>query len=177
MELTLDVLKTAYPDLFKQIDMDAFARGLADGKTQGVDAGMKAGAEKERERIKAVEAQALPGHEDLIASLKFDGITSGPEAAVKVLAAEKALVSVKAQVFQTEHTKVVAAAEPSDDDKRKAEQRRDASQPLTKEGMKAAWDKDAALRAEFAGDYAAYEAYTEAAANGQVRIYGAKGGN
>ncbi|NMV37236.1 signal peptide peptidase SppA [Ralstonia insidiosa] len=52
--------------------------------------GRQTGAEAERQRIKDVEAQSMAGHEALIASLKFDGITSGPEAAVKVLQAEKA---------------------------------------------------------------------------------------
>ena len=59
------------------IEQAAYERGKADGATT------------ERERIKAVEAQAIPGHEALIAELKFDGKTTGPEAAVKVLAAEK----------------------------------------------------------------------------------------
>ncbi len=59
------------------LEQAAYERGKADGATA------------ERERIKAVEAQAVPGHEALIAELKFDGKTTGPEAAVKVLAAEK----------------------------------------------------------------------------------------
>jgi|DewCreStandDraft_2_1066082.scaffolds.fasta_scaffold00504_28 hypothetical protein len=59
------------------LEQAAYERGKADGSTA------------ERERIKSVEAQAVPGHEALIAELKFDGKTTGPEAAVKVLAAEK----------------------------------------------------------------------------------------
>lgn len=55
-----------------------------------INEGKQIGATAERERIQAVEAQAMPGHEALIATLKFDGKTSGPEAAVQVLAAEKA---------------------------------------------------------------------------------------
>ena len=51
--------------------------------------GRKQGAEEERARIKAVEAQTMPGHEKLIAALKFDGKTTGPEAAVQVLNAER----------------------------------------------------------------------------------------
>ncbi len=47
------------------------------------------GAASERERIRAVRAQAMPGHEALIEQLAFDGKTSGPEAAVQVLAAER----------------------------------------------------------------------------------------
>lgn len=55
------------------------------------DAGRTEGAAAERDRIKAVEAQGenLPGHEKLIQEMKFDGKTTGPEAAVRVLAAEK----------------------------------------------------------------------------------------
>lgn len=47
------------------------------------------GAAEERKRIQAVEAQSMPGHETLIDDLKYDGVTTGPDAAVKVLQAEK----------------------------------------------------------------------------------------
>jgi len=49
------------------------------------------GAQAERERISAVRAQALPGHEALIEQFAFDGKTTGAEAAAAVLAAERAL--------------------------------------------------------------------------------------
>lgn len=48
------------------------------------------GAETERQRIAAVRAQTMPGHEALIEQLAADGSTTGPEAAVQVLAAERA---------------------------------------------------------------------------------------
>lgn len=51
------------------------------------------GAAGERDRIAAVEAQALPGHEALIATLKADGHTTGEQAAVQVLAAERQKLS------------------------------------------------------------------------------------
>lgn len=51
------------------------------------------GAEAERARIQAVREQTMPGHEALIEALAFDGKTTGPEAAVKVLAAEKARIA------------------------------------------------------------------------------------
>jgi len=51
------------------------------------------GGEAERARIQAVREQTMPGHEALIEALAFDGKTTGPEAAVQVLAAEKARVS------------------------------------------------------------------------------------
>jgi hypothetical protein len=47
------------------------------------------GAESERARIQAVQEQSLPGHEALIQTLMFDGKTTGPGAAVQILAAEK----------------------------------------------------------------------------------------
>jgi signal peptide peptidase SppA len=46
-------------------------------------------ASAERARIQAVEAQAIPGHDALIASLKFDGKSTAGDAAMAVLAAEK----------------------------------------------------------------------------------------
>jgi signal peptide peptidase SppA len=65
-----------------QADVDeAFNRGKAEGNTEGATA--------ERARIQDVEAQTLPNHEALIASMKFDGKTTGPEAAVAVLKAER----------------------------------------------------------------------------------------
>ena len=47
------------------------------------------GASAERARIQAIEAQAIPGHEALIATLKFDGKSTAGDAAMAVLAAEK----------------------------------------------------------------------------------------
>lgn len=57
----------------------------AEGNTQGFHQGRTA----EAARIKAVREQLMPGHEALIERLAFDGATTGPEAAVAVLAAER----------------------------------------------------------------------------------------
>lgn len=62
------------------------------------------GAQTERARIQGVRAQAIPGHEALIERLAFDGATTGPEAAVQILAAEKAL--------REHHAAAQAAAAP-----------------------------------------------------------------
>ena len=72
------------------------ANGIAQGEESGIAKGVEQGAKAERERIMAVEEQLIPGHEDLIAALKIDGSTTGEQAAVKVLQAEKALRSAKA---------------------------------------------------------------------------------
>jgi capsid assembly protease len=47
------------------------------------------GATAELERVQAVMEQSMPGHETLINTLAFDGKTTGPEAAVQVLKAER----------------------------------------------------------------------------------------
>lgn len=60
-----------------------FDEGFAQGRVEGATA--------ERDRIQAVEKVALPGHDALIAQLKFDGKTSGPEAAAQVVVAENEL--------------------------------------------------------------------------------------
>lgn len=46
-------------------------------------------ASAERERIQSVEAQAIPGHDKLINTLKFDGKSTAADAAMAVLAAER----------------------------------------------------------------------------------------
>ncbi|WP_222105213.1 S49 family peptidase [Denitromonas halophila] len=83
---------------FAQADLDT-------ARAEGEAAGRAAGAAAERERIQSVEAQCVPGHEKLIASLKFDGITSGPEAAVQVLAAERKL---RADAYTNMHAEAPA---------------------------------------------------------------------
>jgi hypothetical protein len=84
----------------------AASSDVGDRVTRRFDEGFKAGAKAERERIRAVEAQFLPGHEDLIAKLAFDGKTTGEQAAVTVLAAEKK------KRAQSDAAKIEAPARP-----------------------------------------------------------------
>jgi len=72
-----ETLAQQHPDLLAQLKVEFSATASA------------AGAADERTRIAAVRAQVLPGHEALIETLAFDGKTTGPEAAMAVLAAEK----------------------------------------------------------------------------------------
>jgi signal peptide peptidase SppA len=66
------------------------AAELAEAYPEAAQALRTEGAQSERERIQAVEAQALPGHEALVDQLRLDGKTTGPEAAVQILQAEQA---------------------------------------------------------------------------------------
>lgn len=76
------------------------------------------GATAERARIQAVLAQQLPGHEALVQSLAFDGKTTGPEAAVAVLNAERGkLGQTKANLAADAPSPAPHAATPETDTK------------------------------------------------------------
>ena len=80
-----------------------------------VVASLKAeGAESERQRIAAVRARSLPGHEALIDRLAADGKTTGPEAADAVLAAEKSNLASRAAVRMVDAAPAVAYAAAPD---------------------------------------------------------------
>jgi signal peptide peptidase SppA len=72
------------------------------------------GAMGERDRIAAVRSQSLPGHEALIEQLAADGHTTGPEAAMAVVAAEAALRQEQAQARQDDAIEPVAFAPAPD---------------------------------------------------------------
>jgi len=72
------------------------------------------GAESERQRIAAVRARSLPGHEALIDRLAADGKTTGPEAADAVLAAEKSNLVSQAAVRMVDAAPAIAYAAAPD---------------------------------------------------------------
>ncbi|MGQ9367705.1 S49 family peptidase [Azospirillum sp. ST 5-10] len=114
------------------------------------------GAERERARILGIEAQALPGHEALIAGLKADGTTTPEQAAVKVLAAERQKGADQLRMRRdderaTEGTGPMAdatQAPPRSGSGKPANPLVDDGRPL-EERAKAAWGADAELRGEF----------------------------
>lgn len=124
-----------------------------------------AGAQAERDRIAAVRAQSLPGHEALIDALAGDGKTTGPEAAAAVLAAERSVRQAQAKAHAADaptpapHATAPAAEQPIAEDK---------TRPI-EERSKAAWDSDPKLRAEFA-NYDEYLAFARADDAGKVRV-------
>ena len=70
------------------------------------------GAAAERARIQAIEAQAIPGHEALINTLKFDGKSTGGDAAMAVLAAERATRTAHATAAANEAPQPLAMTPP-----------------------------------------------------------------
>jgi hypothetical protein len=180
--MDLSEFKAKYPDIYRAVFDEGkkagYDEGLAKGEALGLEKGRSEntdkakaeGARVERERIKAIEAQAIPGHEKLIEQMKFDGVTTGEQAAVKILQAEKTLRITIAGQLKTDAPKPVTHAAPPEPG---AEQPEDKTLPIA-ERAKANWDKDPALRTEFAGDYERYLAFATAVENGRVKVIAKK---
>ena len=135
------------------------------------------GATSERTRIQAVESALIPGHEALIAGLKFDGKTSGGDAALAVNQAERTLRVAHGAASTAEAPKPVDSTPPATveqgvDAKAAAEQQRVAALPV-QDRCKAQWEASTALRGEFSslGDYTAL---VKAQESGKVRVLGKK---
>ncbi len=168
-------LRAAHPELCASLIAAAVsgltAESLAGGNAPLHAALLGQGASAERERIQSVEAQHMPGHDALIATLKYDGKTSGPEAAMQVLAADKALLNARhEQMKKDAPAPVPNAAAPND----AANADANAGLPV-EERCKAAWEKDADLRTEFGGDFTTYLAYAKASDAGRVKVLGNRG--
>lgn len=126
-------------------------------------------AAAERSRILDVQSQAagFPGHDDLIASLVADGKTGGAEAALQILSAERGKGAARVDALRADAPAPVGHAEPTDGEPAPA------SDAPIEERAQAAWDKDAAIRAEF-GQFATYLAFARANDAGQVKVLGTK---
>lgn len=144
--LTAEMLATDRPDLVAAIRAD--------------------GAAAERQRISDVEAQSLPGHEALIASMKSDGRSTGGDAAVKVLAAERAkLASIAARLHDEAPSPIPHAPAPDNAPGTQS----DESLPVETRCQKK-WETDFALRAEFS-DLKTYIAFEKARSAGHAKIF------
>ena len=122
-ETTMDLktLAEQHPDLLATIQADARA----------------AGAKAEQERVAAVRSQSMKGHEALIEKLAADGKTTGPEAAMAVLAAERAAQEAAGKAFVETDAPAPAktSAAPSDKPKTKAEQAAEAKAYASEHGV------------------------------------------
>ena len=157
MEITMAVLEKDAPALLEAIQADAKKEGVTLGATN------------ERDRIKGVSEQNMVGHEALVSGLMYDGKTTGPEAAVQVLAAEKVIRGTAAAKLAADGVTPVVAVVPVDDGKKTI----DPELPLD-EQAKLTWDGDKALRNEFGSDFDSFKAFFEADKGGHVRILKSK---
>ncbi len=122
-----------------------------------VDAIKNEASKGERERIQSVMAQSMPGHESLIETLAFDGKTTGPEAAVQILQAEKGKVKKIADDLHADGNDL-ANIESGATSENVTELGADLA---GEQKHKACWDKDQSIRADF-GTFEAYLSYIEA---------------
>ena len=76
-----------------------------------VSSAKEEGAKAERERIQDVEQYQTPGFETMIKELKFDGKTTGPEAAAKVLVEHNKRVEKQAAALKADAPDPVDADE------------------------------------------------------------------
>lgn len=166
--MTPEILAEKFPEVFKAIEDKGYAKGCIDGdvkgKKEGHINGFNAGAEAERKRIKDVESQLLPGHEALITQFKADGKTTGEQAAIAVLNAEKEKRKTRMQTLEDSAIRPVT---PSNTDALLF-QGVDPNLPV-EERAKAEWDKSSEIRTEFTS-FNSYLAYKKASEAGRVRI-------
>jgi signal peptide peptidase SppA len=107
-------LEQQHPALFAQLKTE-FSASSAPASAEALVSATAAGAASERQRIADVRAQFMPGHEALIETLAGDGKTTGPEAAVQVLAVERTRAAGAAAAHFAEAPAAVPhAAAPAD---------------------------------------------------------------
>lgn len=101
--MDIKTLAEQHPELLAQIQAEARA----------------AGAQAEAARVADVRSHSMKGHEALVEKLAADGKTTGPEAAMQILAAEKAAQAAAGKAFVEDDAPKPAktAAAPSDTEK------------------------------------------------------------
>lgn len=109
--MTPEEIKAKYPDAYTAI----FQAGRDEGKAAGLTEGKAAGITAEVERVQAVNAALIPGHEELIATLAADGKTTGAEAALAVNKAERDLRATAHEGIKKDSPKAPKAAEPGEE--------------------------------------------------------------
>lgn len=123
----------------------------------------KEGSDAERKRIQDIEAIAMPGHEDLVNQFKFDGKTSGADAALAIVAAEK-----KNRELAHQNLKKDAPAPVPQPSTTPVENNSLDHLPL-EDRCKKKWEADAELRKEFENSFDRYLKNEQMTAEGRVR--------
>lgn len=163
--MTLDMLRADHPDLVEALVAEA-TEGMISAETlqEQLAAARAEAITAERERIAAIEALAIPGHDALIAQLKAEGATAD-EAALKIIGAEKQARQSALAAIEKSGSVAVPPAEGQ------GGSGVDPSAPL-KDRARAEFDRDADLRAEFGGRFEPYLAYRKAEESKRARVLG-----
>ena len=126
-------LAVAHPEAVGQIRVETEKMVLAGLTAEAVSnscpavaaALREAGAKAERERIASVRAQAMPGHEALIAQMEMDGKSTGADAAMAIIGAEKEMLKGARDKQASKGNPPVAFAPPPAEDGKKTMKRAD----------------------------------------------------
>ena len=111
--MTKEELKDKQPEIYQAVLDEGQALGL-DSMEDAVESAKIEGAKAELARIKSVKEQLMAGHETLIETLMFDGVTTEEQAAMKILAAEKAMRQAKLEAFQKENIPKIPVVDSGD---------------------------------------------------------------
>lgn len=137
-DFTADFLETKHNALYSAI----------------LNKGIELGAAAERERIQGVKAQSVPGFEDKIESMMFDGKTTAEQAAVALVKALKDQGATIAASIERVQSPIADEFEDQRDPEQKA------------------WDKNEGnVRSKFS-NFANYQAYNKGVARGQIKRIG-----
>ncbi len=113
VRMDIKTLQKEHPELVAAVVADA-QTGITEQISAATAAGITTGAENERLRITAVRAQLIPGHEALIEQMAFDGQSSGADAAMAIVGAEKVMRQAALTNLTNEAPPVVPAADGGD---------------------------------------------------------------
>lgn len=148
--MTIAELKASHPDLVKDLQAEGIAvisqADFSAARPEMVEAFTKEGASAEAARVADVRAESLPGHEALVEDMAADGSTTGPQAAQRILAAQRDILKDKGAQVSQDAADLIAASEPSKDDDTglTAEQKMDkAWEAMSPEDQGAAGGKEA----------------------------------
>lgn len=164
-------LMEKHPELYQSLLAEGKASAAAADQTALATA-REEGAATERARIQSVEAVCMPGHEKLIAGLKFDGTTTGGEAALQIIGAEKQLRDGALKELVVGANAAVAVVGTTAIGEVEGAEGVDADAPV-EERAAAEWGKNPALKSEFTSQEA-FVAYRRKQEAGRVRILNKK---
>ena len=159
---TTQMVIDQYPAIARELRQLGYVEGREAFKAEDYEAALAEGKAMELKRIQDVEAQALPGHEDLIKSLKYDGKTTGEQAAIQVLQKERADKEALANALHDDAPKPVPVSHGT-------ENQDGSATGNTEEAWRSQYAKSADLQNEFVSEQS-YLAFKGAEAKGRVKI-------
>jgi signal peptide peptidase SppA len=154
MNITREQLQAEAPDLLTALLDEGKALGRAD----------------ELARVKGCLDASKPGYEAIALEKALDGHTAPGDAALAIIATEKAdLAAARAKAEKGGPSPLPTAGDPEAIEAEAAARKAEEEKAKTND-PKARWEADANLRSEF-GTFAAFEAFLKREASGQARIF------